>query len=347
MVSRRALANGRNSSVLTWNWEYVHMSTYVRTGLAFPAGDGSIYNAVDPQTGSLVNELDKDVGQLAQAFADGYVGAGPNSATFGTGSGSSVTVYGSWAYDSATSQVSGYVNEIQHSVSTTGGVLETVDNFQFDFSVTYDAADPSQSTGDFSQFANLFAGDDNLSGGSLGDVLKGFGGNDTIIGHGGADHMFGGDGNDVLSGGNGADTLYGGSGNDKLTGRAGNDHLIGGNGADHLSGGTGADVLDGGHGRDHLLGGGGHDTFVFEDHFGHDTISDFSAANAEKIDLSHVTAITGFTNLIHHHLDVVSSGAFAGDAEIVVGAHNSIVLHGVNISDIGHGLLYSAHDFIF
>jgi len=292
------------------------MSTYARTGLAFPSGDGSLFNAVDPHTGSLVNQLDKDIGQLAQAFADGYVSAGPNSATFQTGSGSSVTVSGSWAYDSATSQVSGYVDEIQHSVSATSGLLETLNNFQFNFSVTFDAADPSQSTGDFSQFANLFTGDDNLSGGALGDVLKGFDGNDTIVGNGGGDH------------------IYGGSGNDQLTGGAGRDKLFGGGGHD---------VLDGGRGNDHLAGGGSSDTFVFHNHFGHDTIADFSASNHEKIDLSHVTAITSFHDLVHHHLHVRAGGF----AEIDVGSHNSILLDGITKSMFGAHHDYSVHDFIF
>jgi Ca2+-binding RTX toxin-like protein len=128
--------------------------------------------------------------------------------------------------------------------------------------------------------------------------------------------------------------MNGGSGNDTLNGGGGNDRLIGG---------TGNDTLNGGGGNDRLVGGGGNDRFVFANGFGDDTISGFAASNAEDIDLSGVSAITSFTDLVNNHLQ---TDLGTGDALIVVGA-NSILLVGITEAEIGAGLAYSASDFIF
>ena len=93
----------------------------------------------------------------------------------------------------------------------------------------------------------------------------------------------GGSGADVLNGRNGADTLQGGNGADRL---------LGGKGADQLLGGAGADKLTGGAGHDQLIGGNGADKFIFtrksDSPAGKhtDTITDFSRAQGDKIDLS-------------------------------------------------------------
>ncbi|MCA0922809.1 calcium-binding protein, partial [Pseudooceanicola nanhaiensis] len=112
-------------------------------------------------------------------------------------------------------------------------------------------------------------------------------------------------------------------------------------GNDTLLGGGGKDTLEGGIGDDLLTGGGGPDLFVFHDDWGNDTITDFVDANSEKIDLSGVTAITGFYDLLNNHL--VDDG---GTAVIEVGS-NSITLDGVLFSDFGFSGLYSADDFLF
>ena len=111
------------------------------------------------------------------------------------------------------------------------------------------------------------------------------------------------------------DTLYGNGGNDYIDGRDGNDALYGG---------TGADTLLGGAGNDFLVGNGGADRFVFTDGFGNDTIKDFAAANTEKIDLSGVSAITGFADLTHHHLATDAGTGFA----MIVDGDSSILLKG-------------------
>ena len=92
-------------------------------------------------------------------------------------------------------------------------------------------------------------------------------------------HLIGTAAADTLSGRDGADTLGGGAGNDTLDGGAGDDTLYGGAGTDTLTGGPGAD------------------TFVFAAGHGTDTITDFSPAEADQIDLRALTGITGFAAL--------------------------------------------------
>ncbi len=199
-----------------------------------------------------------------------------------------------------------------------------------------------------------------LVGGGGGDTLSGSNGDDTLNGKGGNDSLLGGADNDTLLGGFGKDTLLGGGGDDKLTGGGGNDslngvsgsdtllgsggqdNLLGGGGNDSLDGGTGGDILNGGIGDDTLTGGGGtNDVFVFTDGFGNDVVSDFNSANLEDIDLSGVTNITNFVDLINNHLFNV--GGFA----VIVDGSDSILLDGVAFADVGIGQTYSGADFIF
>lgn len=206
-------------------------------------------------------------------------------------------------------------------------------------------------------------GDDLLSGGVLNDVLFGESGNDTLIGgdqndrlsgNAGFDELFGGSGDDSLFGNFNADTLVGGDGDDLLHGGAGPNTLFGDAGNDFLFAGDGNDFFDGGEGDDHIIGfagfdtivgGAGNDTlegrfnadtFIFSDGFGVDLIVDFSATNtSERIDLSAVTNITDYDDLIASHLIVTD-----GLVEIVDG-DNRIVLQDVDIADL------DATDFIF
>jgi len=214
-------------------------------------------------------------------------------------------------------------------------------------------------------------GDDRVNGGSGNDVLNGGGGDDSLNGNSGADTIIGGAGNDKANGGGGADQIAGGGGDDSLNGNNGND-ILNGNagadvlngtaGADSLNGGGGGDVLNGGGGRDDIKGGGGHDTidggkggdylsggamtdtFAFSGDFGHDTVSGFSANNHEDIDLSGVSAITGFHDLTAHHLTTDDNSGFA---MITDGTSNTILLVGFTVGDFGAGQPISGADFIF
>lgn len=125
-------------------------------------------------------------------------------------------------------------------------------------------------TGDPNDFDNLgLAGDQtNITGGGGNDTLYGGPGNDTIRGNNGADTIYGGSGNDDINGNNDGDFLFGGSNNDTIVGSNGNDLIVGGYGADLLTGGNGAD------------------TFRYLSNLDTgDTITDFSTADGDKIDL--------------------------------------------------------------
>jgi Ca2+-binding RTX toxin-like protein len=113
---------------------------------------------------------------------------------------------------------------------------------------------------------------------------------ENLIGSGFADTLNGDMYDNVIDGGGGDDVIAGNSGNDTLRGGSGNDVLNGGKGNDILIGGRGADTLTGGAGADHfvfLLGDSGVEKSA------RDRITDFAAADGDRIDLSGIDAITG------------------------------------------------------
>ncbi len=179
-------------------------------------------------------------------------------------------------------------------------------------------------------------GFDTLNGGSGNDVLSGGANADRLLGNQGDDALLGGFGRDRLSGGSGNDTLNGGSGSDVLAGNGGHDILIGNTGDDILVGAGGFDSLEGGEGSDVLTGGLNADQFIFAGDFGDDIITDFDFANPfERIDLSAITAITSFEDLVANHISET-----AGNAVIVAG-ENSITLEGVSVENL------MSSDFLF
>lgn len=123
------------------------------------------------------------------------------------------------------------------------------------------------------------------------------------------------------------DTAIGGSGNDtiiandflgQLFGGGGNDDLFGGAGKDSLDGGTGGDSLSGSAGKDAMTGGAGADMFVFElatdsakKNGRADTITDFSHAQNDKIDLSAIDARAGGGD---NAFNFIGSAAFGNNA---------------------------------
>lgn len=212
---------------------------------------------------------------------------------------------------------------------------------------------------------------DTLVGGEGDDVLHGQNGNDTLLGGVGNDTLYGGGGADTLNGGAGFDIVsYVGTGSGsgiRLDGMAnwggalgdifidiegvegGNldDTIVGSDtGADYLSGNGGNDMIFalggddtiiGGAGNDALYGQAGSDTFVFENGFGNDTIGGFDALDDnERIDLSGVSAITGWSDLTTHHMSQVGSNIVINS-----GAGSSITLLGVELGDLDQ------NDFVF
>jgi Ca2+-binding RTX toxin-like protein len=136
---------------------------------------------------------------------------------------------------------------------------------------------------------------------------------ENVHGSAHADALFGNDGANRLEGRNGQDMIKGGGGVDSLWGGSGDDFLYGNDGIDTLRGEAGQDRLTGGAGEDILYGGANADTFVWlavEEtgltRVSADRVSDFSAAQGDRIDLSGIDA------------DVYGSGnqafTFIGDA---------------------------------
>ncbi|MDG2482422.1 MAG: S8 family serine peptidase [Alphaproteobacteria bacterium] len=179
------------------------------------------------------------------------------------------------------------------------------------------------------------AGFNVIDGGDNNDILNGGGGHDFLDGETGDDTIDGGDGDDVLNGGAGNDTLDGGTGDDTIDGGNNNDILNGGGGNDILDGGAGDDTIDGDAGYDSAKGGFGDDVFVYRDGDGNDVLEDFGFGN-DLIDLSALTDIVNFTDLIDNH----ASNDGSGNLDIVYGT-GSIRLLGVENADL------SASDFIF
>ncbi|WP_435201527.1 calcium-binding protein [Qipengyuania sp. 902] len=163
------------------------------------------------------------------------------------------------------------------------------------------------------------AGDDTIDGGNGYDRIDGGVGMDTIRGGEGRDTISGAGGDDYIDGGSWADVLFGDAGADLLYGGTGNDSLDGGSGADDLFGEGGNDTLTGGFGVDTLTGGTGGDTFVFAS-LGHssssagaaDTITDFSKAQGDIIDLSAIDANANVGG--NQGFAFVGQAAFSGTA---------------------------------
>ena len=165
-------------------------------------------------------------------------------------------------------------------------------------------------------------GNDTLDGGTGNDYLDAGEGDDVIIFDVTDTHRDGGTGNDTLdASGNvndagtavavtvdlssadaaptnsgeaeaadlvrGIENVIGSGADDSLTGSMHANMLMGGVGVDDIDGGMGNDTIVGGMGNDDsLAGGGGADTFIFAIGDGEDVITDFSANEGDKIDLT-------------------------------------------------------------
>lgn len=136
---------------------------------------------------------------------------------------------------------------------------------------------------------------------------------------------------DIDGFGNGqANLIVGNEGQNRIHGRHGSDDLRGGAGRDELYGGTGQDVLRGGAGNDRLTGGAGADLFVFTDWAGRDRIDDFdTAAAGDRLDLTRVSAIDDWNDLVAHHLS-----ADGGDLLVDLGSGGEIRLSGLAVGDL-------------
>ena len=124
-----------------------------------------------------------------------------------------------------------------------------------------------------------------------------------------------------------------------ITGTIFDDVLEGSSVDDLLIGLAGSDTLIGFLGDDTLEGGSDNDIFVFEDNFGQDLIADFFPG-MDVIDLSGVTNITDFDDLLANHIDTNADGAL-----VIFDGDNTITLN-PSSSPIDPATL-TADDFIF
>lgn len=177
----------------------------------------------------------------------------------------------------------------------------------------------------------LFGGDgnDSIAGGAGFDAVNGNKGNDTIDGgSGGNDWLLGGQGNDQITAHAGANIINGNIGFDTVVGGLGDDTLRGGQDDDVLSGGAGNDHFYGDLGNDTLTGGTGADTFHFQVGGGHDMVTDFNAAEGDRIQLDGVATYS-----------LVQSGA---DAVVALASGDTITLANVQAASLPAGSILLA-----
>jgi Ca2+-binding RTX toxin-like protein len=118
------------------------------------------------------------------------------------------------------------------------------------------------------------------------------------------------------------------------TGNGLDNTLIGNSGGNALSGGAGKDVLDGRAGNDTLTGGTGADVFIFVKGGGRDVVTDFGPG-ADRVDLSGISDITSFADLVKNHaVDV-------GNDVVIRAGTDMLTLKHVDLSDL------SKADFLF
>lgn len=133
-------------------------------------------------------------------------------------------------------------------------------------------------------------GIDSLIGGEGDDCLRGGKDNDIIEDDLGNDSLFGDRGDDIISSGRGNDYIEGRQENDIIDAGDDDDLVLGGKGNDAINGGAGNDTIWGDRGNDNLTGGAGADLFSFQfspdGSYGTDTITDFNAAEGDRIGLN-------------------------------------------------------------
>jgi serralysin len=172
------------------------------------------------------------------------------------------------------------------------------------------------------------AGDDSIAGGETFDDINGNQGDDTAHGWEANDWVVGGQGNDLLFGDQGDDLVLGNLGDDTLDGGVGNDVLRGGQGDDVLTGGPGDDWLSGDRGADTMTGGPGADTFHSFAGAGVDVVTDFNAAEGDRVQLDPGTTYS-----------LRQSGA---DMIVDLGNGDQLILKNVQMATLPTGWIFEA-----
>ncbi len=251
--------------------------------------------------------------------------------------------------------------------------VATIQQFRFADGTVLDLRSNAETGGDGDDLMITLFDDRDTLGGNGDDILLGGDQDDTLNGGRGTDQMIGGDGNDTYVVGQlrdvvvetadaGSDhvragvtytlgdhiedlTLTGrrdinGTGNgldNTISGNRSDNILDGGLGNDLIRGGAGADVVQDAGGNDRMIGGGGGgDLFVLAEGFGRDRIQDFDTTEGDRIDVSALSGITDFDDLMAQHLSQRGRNVLLRDGE-----GNSLTLAGVNVADL------SVDDFLF
>jgi Ca2+-binding RTX toxin-like protein len=171
-------------------------------------------------------------------------------------------------------------------------------------------------------------GDDYIVGGAGFDNINGNMGRDTESGGAGNDWVVGGKDDDFLSGDAGADIVNGNLGNDTCVGGLGDDSVRGGQADDMIYGGAGNDWLSGDLGNDTESGGAGADIFRVFTGDGIDRVTDFNAAEGDRVQFDPGTPYT-----------VRQAGA---DTIVDLGSSSQLILVGVQIATLPAGWIFSA-----
>jgi Ca2+-binding RTX toxin-like protein len=171
-------------------------------------------------------------------------------------------------------------------------------------------------------------GADVITGGAVFDRMNGNAGNDTVHGAAGDDWVSGGKDNDQLYGDAGNDIVNGNLGNDTVGGGLGDDRVLGGQGDDVLNGEAGSDWLAGDRGNNTVTGGAGADTFHVVTEGGTDRVTDFNAAEGDRVQLD-----PGVQYNVHQD---------NADTAIDTAQGGHVVLVGVSLSALPSGWLFTA-----
>ncbi|WP_166020037.1 VCBS domain-containing protein, partial [Cobetia sp. MB87] len=319
------------------------------------AYDGSADEDIDSTVVTSFEDLDDTLAATVQSPVSGQLvsGSSVDGSLLGADGGylQSVTVDGTtYSYDPDTNAVSatGIDNssydagslELTISTELGGSMLFNLGTGDFSYTPPDNVSERSTDSFDYVTVDN--DGDTNASSVSIDvdklSVLIGTSGNDTLTGDGDgpfyADYLIGQGGNDILSGGVGSDRLEGGSGNDTLRGGTGNDILSGGEGDDLLVGGSGNDILTGGDGADTFQWLSGHD-INSEGGMATDTITDFSVADGDVIDLSDLLQSNDDADTLSSFLHFESDGEGGTNIEISVdGSNGSNITQEINLQDV-------------
>jgi Ca2+-binding RTX toxin-like protein len=295
------------------------MATYTRSNVALPTGLhwADVTQLSVLSTSATVMRLRNTDGTITEVLGTGFTFDGSNNATAGS------------------------VTSMRRLSSTGITVLEDTTG------LNHPLPHLLANTSDWGRV--LLAGNDTMTGGSLGDEISGFGGNDALAG---------GNGDDILIGRSGADSLNGGTGIDAAsyagstagvtvnltTGAASGGHaagdtftaienLVGSDHADTLTGNARDNLLNGGLGNDGLWGGGGNDTLAGDG--GNDTLTggaggDALSGGAGTDAASYATSTAGVT--VNLATGAASGGHAAGDTlqgiENLIGSSHADTLTG-------------------